>query len=135
MSRGAQTRLAKTKDLKNPNEYVLAMTGELAAWAFHEERAPLYKGRWRSEVFKASPDIAMDLEIGTGNGFHFAEHARRYPERALVGMELKYKPLVQAIRRVLRNGGTNTRILRYNAVYLNEIFTEVELDNVFIHFP
>src|SRR5690606_6215501 len=27
------------------------------------------------------------------------------------------------------------RILRYNAVYLNEIFTEVELDNVFIHFP
>ncbi|MCB0412392.1 MAG: tRNA (guanosine(46)-N7)-methyltransferase TrmB [Bdellovibrionales bacterium] len=135
MSRGAQTQISKTKDLKNPNEYVLALSNELRSWAFDEEQAPRYKGHWRDQIFEADSFSPLDLEIGTGNGFHFAEHAKRHPNRNLLGIELKYKPLVQAIRRVLRQGGTNARILRYNAVHLDQLFEKEELNNVYIHFP
>jgi tRNA (guanine-N7-)-methyltransferase len=77
----------------------------------------------------------MDLEIGTGNGLHFAHHAITYPGRCLVGLELRYKPLIQTIRRALRAGGKNARAARYNAYLLPELFTPGELNDAFIFFP
>lgn len=135
MSRGAQTQISKTKGLKRPNEYVQALSGELENFAFDEEECLKFKAKWKSEVFNVGDDVPLDLEIGTGNGFHFGHRALSQPERCLIGIELKYKPLVQAIRRVLREGGTNARIMRYNAVLLKNVFAKGELDDVFIHFP
>lgn len=135
MSRGAQTQISKTKGLKRPNEYVLALSGELENYAYDEEDCLQFKGQWRAKAFGVSDTAPLDVEIGTGNGFHFGHRALSRPERCLVGIELKYKPLVQAIRRVLREGGTNAKIIRYNAVQLEDVFATGELDDVFIHFP
>jgi len=130
-----------------PNEYILALCGDLSAWSYDEERAPLYRGQWRERAFgreggvgdgsgAASGDCPLDLEIGTGNGLHFAHRALTYPDRCLIGMELKYKPLIQSIRRCLRGGsGANARVVRYNALLLQELFTPGELNDVFIFFP
>jgi tRNA (guanine-N7-)-methyltransferase len=125
----------KTTDLRHQTEYTRALNGECAHVAFDEQRAPLNKGRWRSQVFQAAENLPMDLEIGTGNGLHFAHHSSQHPERLVVGVELKYKPLIQSIRRALRGGARNAAIARYHAFNLDELFAEGELNNVFIHFP
>ena len=134
MSRGAQKRVSKSRDLPKPNIYVQALLGEFSPWAFDEERAPEYKGKWREE-FGLEPGQPLDLEIGTGNGFHFAWRAKENADRALVGIELKYKPLIQSIRRARANESENCRMVRYNARLINELFAEGELNDIFIHHP
>jgi tRNA (guanine-N7-)-methyltransferase len=129
-------KISSTRDVLNPNIYIRTLEGEFHNYAFNEERAPLNKGLWRSEVFKLySHEIPLDVELGTGNGHHFAHHAATYPERLLVGMELKYKPLVQTMRRTLNNNSINARILRSHAHNIDLIFEQNEINNVYIHFP
>ncbi|HMN68548.1 MAG TPA: hypothetical protein PKC28_08410, partial [Bdellovibrionales bacterium] len=72
MSKSGQLRVSRTKTIPNPNAYVLALQGEYSPWSYDEERAPLFKGRWRAESFGVADAHPMDLEIGTGNGLHFA---------------------------------------------------------------
>ena len=122
-------------ELAKPNQYVSMLLNEYSAWAFDEERAPSFKGKWREEVFKVAPEHPLDLEIGTGNGFHFAHYAESNPERSFLGIEIKYKPLIQSIRRAVTAGCKNARILRYNAALLTELFEFGELNKVIIHHP
>lgn len=133
--RERRPRLAPTKGLPNPTEYVKALEGEFSNVAFNEERAVALKGRWRSDAFRVSPDHPLDLEIGTGNGFHFANYAVKHPERAFLGIEVKFKPLIQSIRRAVNAGAKNCAIARYDAYLLQNLFEVNELNNVFIHFP
>lgn len=135
MSRSGQLRVSRTSTIPRPNAYVLALQGEYAPWTYDEERAPQFRGKWRSQAFEVDEARPMDLEIGMGNGLHFAHHAIRHPERCLVGLELRYKPLIQSIRRALNAGQKNARAARYNAYLLPELFTPGELDNVYIYFP
>ncbi len=133
-SRRRTPRLVATEGLPNPTEYVLALQGEFRDWALDEVRAQSAKGKWR-EVFGVSPEAPMDLEIGTGNGYFFAHQAGIAKERSLLGLEIKFKPLIQSIRRARRAGLTNARICRYDASCLEDLFASNELDNVFIHHP
>lgn len=130
-----QMNIKKTRDIKNPHYYVQALTSEYAAWAFDEERATQFNGLWRSEIFKVGPDHPLDLEIGTGNGYFFSHQAYTHRERSLIGVELKYKPLIQSIRRALFTGAINMRIARFDARFVDRMFAESELDNIFIHHP
>ncbi|HEX7676366.1 MAG TPA: tRNA (guanine-N7)-methyltransferase [Bdellovibrio sp.] len=124
-----------TTELPHQTEYTLALNGEYSHVAFDEMRAPLNKGKWRSDVFKADATLPMDLEVGTGNGTHFAHYAQKHPSRLVVGLELKYKPLIQTIRRALNANCTNAAVARFHAFNVEELFNEGEIDNVFIHFP
>jgi tRNA (guanine-N7-)-methyltransferase len=124
-----------TRTLPKPNPYALALDREYASIAFNEERAPLLRGKWRSEVFKCDAEYPMDLEIGTGAGFFFAHRAVANPNRKLLGIEVKYKPLIQSIRRAQKMGAENAAVIRYHAFNLADLFDEGELNHVFIHFP
>lgn len=121
--------------MPHPNPYVKLLQQEFSDWTFTEENAPLQRGSWRQAVFAVDAKAPLDLEIGTGNGYHFAHRAGLAPERQLVGLELKYKPLIQSIRRAIKLGATNGRLVRYNAHALEDIFASGELNNVYIHFP
>lgn len=124
-----------TRTLPKPNPYALAIDKDYAQIAFNEERAPLNKGKWRSDIFKVDANIPMDVEIGTGAGHHFAFQAGKNKDRCLVGLELKYKPLIQTIRRAKHNGGVHNAICRYHAFNVDELFDVQEINNVYIHFP
>lgn len=134
-SSARRPRLAPTKGLPQPTEYVKALDGEFAEHAFNEERAVALKGQWRSDVFKVGSEHPLDLEIGTGNGFHFAHLAKSNPGRSVLGIEVKFKPLIQSIRRARAAGAQNCAIARYDAYLLQNLFEESELNNVYIHFP
>ncbi len=112
-----------------------ALNGEFNDWAIDEEECLLYKGQWRKKVFKANKKATLDLELGTGTGTHFAHYAQNNPDHCVIGIERKYKPLIQTIRRAVNAGCTNARGVRYHADFISDIFAKEELDNVFIHFP
>lgn len=133
MSRGAQIQLNKSKDLPFPNTYVQAMYEEFSDWVFDEVEAEKFKGLWKSEVFKS--ELPLDLEIGTGTGTHFNYLSKKNRQRNLIGIELKYKPLIQSVRRALNNASKNMRMIRYNAALINNIFALEEVHNIYIHFP
>lgn len=135
MSRSGQLRVSRTKSIPVPNDYIRALYAEFGQWAFDEERAPEFKGKWRESVFSVPDSMPLDLEIGTGNGLHFSHRAIGRPDRLLIGLELKYKPLIQSIRRVVRAGGRNARVARYNASLLTELFSPGEINDVFLFFP
>lgn len=128
--------ICKTSTLPHQNEYTRALEGELSHVAFSEERAPQFKGHWQNAVFKSTEGKRpLDLEIGTGNGTFFAEWAATHPQRDLLGIELKYKPLVQTIRRAMRAEAKNAAVIRYHAFNIEDLFADSELDDIFIHFP
>ena len=128
-------KLTKTKDVPVPNKYIVALTEELKDYAFDEDRVLDFKGNWRDKGFSKPECEFLDLEIGTGNGYHFAHRAKIHPERLLLGFEIKFKPLIQSIKRALRNGSNNARMARYHANEISQVFAPSELDNVFVHFP
>lgn len=128
-------QLSLTRTIPKPTYYISAIDGEFSEFAFNEERAAHYKGIWRNEVFKIKDETPIDVEFGTGNGQHFSHRALLDPSRAIVGFELKYKPLIQSIRRALIGGAKNARILRYHAHNVDLVFAHNEINNVYIHFP
>ena len=130
-----RTQINLTRLLPNQNAYTLALDNEFKLFAFNEERAPLNKNKWRSEIFKCEDSIAVDVEIGTGSGMHFSHRANANLKRNLVGLELKYKPLIQSIKRAQAMGARNTAICRYHAFNIDLLFAKNEINNVFIHFP
>jgi tRNA (guanine-N7-)-methyltransferase len=136
MSRSAQLRVSKTRSIPVPNVYIQALLGEYSPWSYDEERAPTFRGQWRRHAFANLPESTpLDVEMGTGNGTHFAHRTVTNPARALLGFELRYKPLIQSIRRARRAGCENMRIARYNASLVQELFTPGEINDVFIFFP
>ncbi len=128
-------QISSTKNIPKPNYYILALDNEFKDYAFNEERAPLNKGQWRSEVFKVADSTPVDLEIGTGNGTHFQHKALQNPQRCIVGLELKYKPLIQTIRGCLRKNTQNAAVCRYHAMNIDLLFEKNEINDVYIHFP
>ncbi len=117
------------------NPYVEQMYSEFKDWSF-DDNAIEQKGYWRERVFETeAQQTPLDLEIGTGNGTHFAQLAKNHPDRLLVGLELKYKTLVQSIRRCLRDGATNARMAKFSADDIDQVFAKEEINDVYIHFP
>lgn len=128
-------RLNPTASIPKPTYYVSALTDEFADFAFDEAKVPTFKGNWREVVFSVNEEVPVDLEIGTGNGYHFAYQTAREPHRRLIGLEVKFKPLIQTIRRALLQGSTNMRVARYNAALIKDLFEVQEINNVYIHHP
>lgn len=124
-----------TRLLPVPNEYTLALDNEYRHVAFNEERAPLNRGLWRKQVFQVSEEVPVDLEIGTGNGKHFQHRSLSDPNRCILGVEVKYKPLIQTIRGAIKKGAKNAAVARYHAMNLDLLIEPQEVNNVYIHFP
>lgn len=134
-SASMRLRLSPIKEIAQPNNYIQSLEGEFSQWAFNEERAQTFKGKWRTQAFHQPDEFPLDLEIGTGNGYFFAHRCQSQPERGLVGIEIKFKPLIQSIRRALKVEATNGRMVRFNASLVDLLFAEGELNNIFIHHP
>lgn len=134
-SKQRRPQLSLTRTIPKPTYYISAIDGEFADFSFNEERSTQFKGKWREQIFKVDELSPIDVEFGTGNGNHFSHHACQNPKRSIVGFELKYKPLIQSIRRALQGGAQNARILRYHAHNVDLVFEKNEINNVYIHFP
>lgn len=114
------------------NPYIQKMS-EYGHWVLSEDKAKNARGRWSQFVFDSPKPI--HVEIGTGNGFHFAHYAQKNPDVSLVGFEIKFKTLVQSISRARGNDCVNARMVLGAVKDLTEYFAEGEIDKLIIHFP
>jgi len=95
-----------------------------AAWPF--------RGRWDEAFGRTAP---LHVEIGSGNGFFLAELARRHPDWNVLGIELRYKRTVLCARKIQAAGVENALIARYDAWYLDDLFTEGALSGLYVNHP
>ena len=130
-----RSRINITREHVKPNAYAMALDNEFKDYAFNEERAPHNKGLWRKNIFKCADDKPIDVEIGTGTGTHLTKHTQQFRDRLIVGLELKYKPLIQTIRRAQLDGSRNSAMCRFHAFDIDLLFEKNEINNVFVHFP
>lgn len=102
-------------------------------WVFDEDVAKNLRGQWAQKV--SNPRNAVHVEIGTGNGFHFAHYAQKCSDVAFLGFEIKFKTLVQSIERARDQGATRARMIKGDARVLSDYFAPQELEKVIVHFP
>jgi tRNA (guanine-N7-)-methyltransferase len=96
------------------------------------DQAPSYRGRW-SEVFgRTAP---LHLEIGTGNGSFFAAMAARHPECDFLGVEIRFKRVVQGAKRIVAAHLPNARMVRYDAFFLADLFGPESLAAIYLNHP
>src|SRR5688572_27546919 len=107
---------------EHSNIYAVMAEKEYSTWVYTERRAVVQKGNWRQSAFNSDVHRPLDLEIGVGNGFFFAHLCKSIPDRLVLGIELKFKPLIQTIKRAIRTGASNMRVIRYDASNIAEIF-------------
>jgi len=91
-----------------------------------------WRGRWHECFGRQAP---LHLEIGPGNGFFLPQVALRNPEANIIGVEIRYKRTVLCARKLKRAGVSNTRIVRYHAAYLDDLFDDSSLDLIYVNHP
>lgn len=91
-----------------------------------------YRENW-SEAFGREAELC--LEIGAGNGFFLAGMAKKYPERNWLGIEIRYKRVVQIAKKIKIIGAENARITRYDNWCLDDLFVENELSALYTNHP
>lgn len=120
----------KPKNEVNP--YVELAEKEFRPWIFFSEEAKELRGQWSQRLKASSP---LHIEIGTGNGFHFGNYVKAKPKQTVIGFEIKYKELVQTIRRAKKEEAENAWMIKADAREVSHIFTSGEVEKTMIHFP
>ena len=80
------------------------------------------------------------LEIGIGKGAFIAECARRHKENLYIGIELNKGVVSLATKKIARfeqeigQTLTNLKVLDYNALELKNIFSNAQVDKIYLNF-
>lgn len=94
------------------------------------EGAEPLRGQWKTRFPTPTPFL---LELGCGAGHFLAEMGTHYPDQNFLGMELRYKRVVQAGERC-RNL-TNVQFVRHHVGHLDRVFEPGEIGEVWVQFP
>ncbi len=83
----------------------------------------------------AHPHLQLHLEIGCGSGRYLIQWAETHPEALFLGMELRYKRLALAARKLQRKAVANVLLLRDRGEYFDDYLTPNSLDVLHVNFP
>lgn len=133
--RETATILERTRYVEFRNPYVAIAQDQEEQGVFLEKMARERRGKWRESTFNALPEMPLDLEIGVGNGEFLVHHSAVHRDRCVLGIERKFKPLVQSLKRLQAAELNNASVLRYQADHLEEIFAPEELNDIYLFFP
>lgn len=120
---------------KNP--YASRLETEFSSFALNEDEVFRYQGGWE-EFFLARmgrKPARLVLEIGCSNAEFLTEVAAANPDIAFIGIDWKYKVLYKGAKRVAQKDLKNVALLRCRAQELSRIFTDSELDEIWLFFP
>ncbi len=131
-SRPFQDRAPEDFVLPDLNPY-LRLHREYGPPVIVGEDAPGFKGRW-PEAF-GGREAPLHVEVGPGNGFFLAGMAGLHPEQNWLGLEIRFKRVVLCAKKIDLAGLRHTRIARYDAWWLRDLFEEGEIDGLYVNFP
>jgi tRNA (guanine-N7-)-methyltransferase len=113
------------------NPYVVSHR-EFGAEIVPGSDAPALRGRWHEAFGRQAP---LHLEIGPGNGFYLSGMAALHPEADWVGVEIRFKRVVLAARKLRVAGLTNARVVRFDAHALDDLFEPGSLAGLHVNHP
>lgn len=92
-----------------------------------------YKGQWHDVFGNENP---IYIEVGMGKGDFIIENAKRYPDINFIGIEKFPSVLVGAVKKVdgLDNPLPNLRLMKEDAIFLEEVFAKQEIDRLYLNF-
>ncbi len=96
------------------------------------ENAERWRGAWSGAFSTPGP---VHLEIGSGNGFYLAGMAAANPDIRWLGLELRFKRVVIAARKLRVAGIENAKLVRFDAFNLPRLFAPGDLHGVHINHP
>ena len=94
--------------------------------------AKQFKDNWTNVFEREAP---LHLEVGAGNGFYLAGMSQKMPECNWLGVEIRYKRVIMCAKKIEVSQLEHTRIMRYDAWHLDEVFGENTLDGLHTHHP
>jgi tRNA (guanine-N7-)-methyltransferase len=124
-------RSSKGRADLNPYVERIAEHGEMVLTA---EQAEEQRGRWRA-VVGGDKDAPLLLEIGPGNGFFFADLISRFPEAAVLAVEIRFKRVWMTADKARRSQQDNFRVIHHHSGYLDLLFAPGELNAVYVNHP
>lgn len=90
------------------------------------------KGNWHKEFFKNDNDIV--LELGCGKGEYSVGLARKYPNKNFLGVDIKGHRMWRGAKTALNEGVTNVGFLRTRIDFINALFAENEVSEIWLTF-
>ena len=90
------------------------------------------KGKWGKEVFKNNNPIV--LEVGCGKGEYALGLARKFPNKNFIGMDIKGSRMWTGATQAEREGLKNVVFVRSYAEFLESVFAEGELSEIWVTF-
>ena len=91
------------------------------------------KGRWNSDFFKRTSPIIV--EMGCGKGEYTVSLAEMYPEHSFIGIDKKGARMWRGAKTAKENSLLNVAFVRVRAENITDIFTDDEIDEIWITFP
>ncbi len=92
-----------------------------------------FKNHWHSEVFGNNNPIV--LELGCGKGEYTVALAERNPQKNYIGIDIKGARLWKGAKYAQTNGLQNVRFIRTKIDFIEWIFGEGEVSEIWITFP
>ena len=91
------------------------------------------KNNW-NDIF--DNDKPIYIEIGMGKGDFIFQNACNYPDINFIGIEKYPSVLAAAINKIKQKEKkvTNIRLMSYDAIVLEKVFSENEVDKIFLNF-
>ncbi|WP_295939244.1 tRNA (guanosine(46)-N7)-methyltransferase TrmB [uncultured Alistipes sp.] len=91
------------------------------------------KGHWRSNFFHN--DNPIILELGCGKGEYTVALAERDPQRNYIGIDIKGARMWRGAKTATERNMTNVGFLRTRIEFINGLFAENEVDEIWVTFP
>ena len=91
------------------------------------------KGHWRSDFFHNDNPIV--LELGCGKGEYTVALAERNPSRNFIGIDIKGARMWRGAKTATDRKMPNVGFLRTRIEFINGLFAEGEVDEIWITFP
>lgn len=101
-------------------------------YAFQDDDATLYKGKWNQDVFSNSHPI--HIEIGMGKGMFLMELARQNPEINYIGIEKYSSVLLRALEKQEEAPLPNIYFIRMDAENITDVFDNLEISQIYLNF-
>ena len=92
-----------------------------------------FKGKWAKNYFKNDRPIV--LELGCGKGEYTVNLAKMFPKKNFLGIDIKGARFWRGAKTALEEGLNNVFFLRTQIELIDHIFSENEIDEIWITFP
>ena len=123
-----KNKLKKFKEIAEfPNVY------ELTDFSNTNDNKGKPAGKWNEHYFQA--DRPITLELACGKGEYTLALARKYPDRNIIGIDIKGNRIWKGAQKALEENLNNVRFLRIYIDHIDQYFGPGEVDNIWITFP